>query len=444
MHDPYPIAPFRRPVAGAVELPGSKSLTNRALILAALAEGETILTGVLFSRDTEILLRALDQLGIRARVDPAAHTVTVQGGGGQWPVAEASIDVGNAGTAARFLTALLALHPEGRYALDGDPAMRERPMAALLDVLAAQGTHFAFGGEPGHFPFSLESGGLAGGSASIDARASSQFVSALLLAAPYARAPLHLATDRLRPAFVRITTEMMAAFGVGTTQREDGTLVVGGGAGYRSPGTFAIEPDVTAASYFLALPLVVGGSVHLPGLSAAPLQGDAAFAEVVTALGARLGRHPNGWEVSAEAGPRPGLERDFRHFSDTFLTLAAVAPLLEGPTVISGIEHTRAQETDRVAAMARELRKTGCTVEETEGSLRIVPDRVALLERARAGIEIETYEDHRIAMSFAILGCADLREDHRPWLSIRDPLCCRKTFPDFFARLAALHAASHV
>ncbi|MFW6354320.1 MAG: 3-phosphoshikimate 1-carboxyvinyltransferase [Verrucomicrobiota bacterium] len=442
MKDPFPILPFRGPARGAVALPGSKSLTNRALVLAALAEGTTTLEGVLFSRDTELMLAALERLGLALSADREARTITVQGRGGHWPVREASFDVGNAGTAARFLTALLALAPEGRYALDGDPAMRERPMAELLDALTAQGARFTFGKQPGHFPFCLESSGLAGGAVTIDAGASSQFVSALLLAAPCARADLVLRVEQLRPAFVRITTEMMSHFGARVGDSPEGMLTVGAGAGYRSPGTYAVEPDVTAASYFLALPLVTGGAVRLPGLTPNLLQGDAAFADVVAALGAEVKQSAHGWEVGAPGGtPLPGLERDFRHFSDTFLTLAALAPLAEGPTTIRGIGHTRHQETDRVAAMARELAKLGCTVTEREDSLHIVPDRAALVRAAETTVEIETYEDHRFAMSFAILGCADLRPDHGPWLRLRDPLCCRKTFPDFFTTLESLRGS---
>jgi 3-phosphoshikimate 1-carboxyvinyltransferase len=444
MRDPLPISPFRHAAQGAVELPGSKSLTNRALVLAALAAGRTTLTGVLFSRDTEILLRALREIGVEASEDRAARTVEVVGTGGVWPGGEASIAVGNAGTAARFLTALLALHPAGHYRLDGDQAMRQRPMGALLEALAEQGATFTFDGEKDCFPFSLHSCGLRGGRLAIDATASSQFVSALLLAAPYARHPLELEVAGLRPAFVRITLAMMEAFGVRVETVGESVLRVPAGQSPRSPGFYAIEPDVTAASYFLALPLVTGGVISLPGLHAHLLQGDAAFAGVVEALGARVAKLDGQWEVSAARGPHRGLERDFRHFSDTFLTLAAISPLFQGPTVIRGIEHTRRQETDRVAAMATELRETGCVVEETADALRITPDAEALRAAARRGVTIETYEDHRIAMSFAILGCADLLGDGRPWLSIRNPACCGKTFPDFFAKLAALHAASHV
>lgn len=444
MTDPLPILPFQCPVQGTVDLPGSKSLSNRALILAALAEGETELRGMLFSRDTEIMIAALRQLGLQIKANPEAQTVSIEGCGGQWPERTASLHIGNAGTAARFLTALLALHPGGTYALDGDAAMRQRPMAELLEVLIAQGTTIEFAGEPGYFPFTLHTHGLVGGSTRIDARASSQFVSALLMVAPYAKKPMELSISGLRPAFVRITTQMMKAFGISITGTLSDRLNIPAGTPLRAPGVFAIEPDVTAASYFLALPLVTGGEIHLPGLTPAILQGDAEFAEVIEALGARLEKKANEWIVSANPVDHGGLDRDFHHFSDTFLTLAALAPLMKSTTVIRGIEHTRRQETDRVTAMATELRKLGCTVEEGEDSLHITPDRSALRRAADAGVEIETYEDHRFAMSFGILGCANLRGDGQPWLRIIDPACCGKTFPDFFRHLSALHAASHL
>lgn len=441
--DPLPIIPFRAPAKGVVLLPGSKSLTNRALILAALAEGTTELTGVLFSRDTRIMLQALQTLGIDIRIEEEVKRVTVVGSGGRWTTHAADFHIGNAGTAARFLTSFLALHPAANYSLDGDPPMRKRPMAELLNVLQAQGAGLHFAGEAGCFPFTLSAHGLAGGPAAIDSSASSQFVSSLLLAAPYAKQALTLRVEGMRPSFVRITTEMMAQFGVKVAQNNDGTLGVPNGKAYQSPTRYAIEPDVTAASYFLALPIVTGGRLQLPGLTPDMLQGDVAFGGVIEKLGATIVKTSAGWDVSARTGEYKGLDADFETFSDTFLTLAALSPLLTSPTSIRGIAHTRKQETDRVAAMARELTKLGCEVVEEEDRLQITPHRARLLAVARAGVEIDTYEDHRFAMSFGILGCADLLGDQTPWLKIRDPLCCKKTFPDFFQTLQALHAASH-
>ena len=313
MTDPLPILPFNTAVNGSVELPGSKSLTNRALILAALAEGTTTLTGVLFSRDTRIMLKALGELGLQITVDETAKKVVVVGSGGKWSTHSADFNIGNAGTAARFLTSFLALHPWAKYRLDGDAPMRKRPMKELLDVLRAQGAEIIFGDEPGHFPFRLKTRGLSGGPAQIDSSASSQFVSSLLLASPYGKAPLQLAVEGMRPAFVKITTEMMAQFGVEVSQDSAGRLIVPTGTGYRSPGVYAIEPDVTAASYFLALPIVTGGQIQLPGLQPEMLQGDVAFAEVMQRLGATITKSAEQWTVRAASENRAGLNEKLRN-----------------------------------------------------------------------------------------------------------------------------------
>lgn len=441
--DPYPVPPFKQPAHGSVELPGSKSISNRALILGALAEGTTTLSGMLFSRDTELMLGALKTLGIKTEIDRETREVRVVGTGGRIPVGEADLNIGNAGTAARFLTAFLCLRRDGSYRLDGDLAMRERPMTALLGALEQLGARFTFHGKPGHFPFTVETNGLAGGRVEVDASASSQFISALLMVAPFADRPLELRAPGVRPAFVQLTVEMMRHFGGGVNVSTDEFAISSGN--YRCPGSaYAIEPDVSAASYFIALPFATGGTVFLPGLRPNMLQGDTAFTGIVEKLGARVARSDRGWEVEADVAPHPGLTANFATFSDTFLTLAAIAPLLTTPTRIEGIAHTRAQETDRIAAMATELKKLGCGVVEEAGSLEIHPDRGALRAAAAAGVEIDTYEDHRVAMSFGILGSSNLRGDGTPWLRIRDPLCCRKTFPDFFDKLAALRAASHV
>ena len=401
--DPLPIQPFTRPVRGAVVLPGSKSITNRALLLAALADGPVTLTNALFSRDTEIMAAALNQLGIQVETHAAARTMRVVGQGGKIPAATARLHVGNAGTAARFLTAFVCLRPGGEYHFDSDPAMYRRPIGALLDALAAQGAT----ANSRNFPFILKTAGLAGGTVEVDASESSQLLSALLLVASKARSPLtvKLKGSTVSHPFIAMTERMIRQFA-------------------DRPATYAIEADATAASYFQALPLVTGGTLDLPGLvpPAASLQGDAAFVDVLA-------------RVRARKDPSPQTE-DFHAISDTFLTLAALAPLLPGPTRITGIAHTRKQETDRVAGMARELRKLGQEVVETEDTLAITPRPLV------AGVEIETYHDHRFAMSFGILGCHNLHGDGRAWLSIRDPKCCGKTFPNFFEALAALRADS--
>ncbi|HQY04961.1 MAG TPA: 3-phosphoshikimate 1-carboxyvinyltransferase [Lacunisphaera sp.] len=397
--DKLPIAPFTRPVRGSVTLPGSKSITNRALILAALARGTTTLHGALFSRDTQIMVAALRALGFVVVTDENALTITIAGRAGEIPVREAKLEVGNAGTAARFLTAFVCLRPDGTYHFDGDEAMRRRPIGALLEAIESQGARAS----GRNFPFTLRTAGLRGGEVALDASESSQMLSALLLVAPHAKSPLtvKLKGEAGSKPFVAMTEAMVRQFAA-------------------APADYRIEGDASAASYFLALPVVTGGALTLPNYGG-PLQGDMQFREVIAAV----------------ARDRRGRDQNFREFSDTFLTLAAIAPLLAGPTKISGIAHTRKQETDRVAGMARELTKLGQQVIETEDSLEIHPRPLV------PGVEIETYHDHRFAMSFGILGCHDLLKNGRPWLTIKDPACCAKTFPAFFDLLAGLRAASH-
>jgi 3-phosphoshikimate 1-carboxyvinyltransferase len=416
-----PIVPFTRPARGRVDLPGSKSITNRALILAALSDRTVTLRGALFSRDTRIMIAALRALGFAVEFDEQALTITVVGQGGQIPAREARIDVGNAGTAARFLTAFVCLRPEGVYHFDGDEAMRRRPIGALLDALASQGAR----ADSWSFPFTLRTAGLPGGEVALDASESSQMLSALLMVAPHARTPLtvRLTSEAGSKPFVEMTEAMVKQF-------------------RPAPAVYEIEGDASAASYYLALPLVTGGHVEIHGLHAfKSLQGDVRFVDVLKKVGlATVGLdYPHLGEEAwvTHGAPRHAVSESFRQFSDTFLTLAAIAPLLDGPTRISGIAHTRKQETDRVAGAANELRRLGQHVIETEDALEVHPRPLV------SGVEIETYHDHRFAMSFGILGCHDLHGDGRPWLTIKDPACCAKTFPAFFDLLARLHAASH-
>jgi 3-phosphoshikimate 1-carboxyvinyltransferase len=408
-----PIIPFTKPVRGSVTLPGSKSITNRALILAALGTKTVTLHGALFSRDSRIMIAALQALGFKVEYDETALTIRVEGRGGQIPNREAKIDVGNAGTAARFLTAFVCLRPDGIYHFDGDEAMRQRPIGALLQALESQGAR----ADRRSFPFTLRTAGLPGGTVELDASESSQMLSALLMVAPQARSPL---TVKLTSAagskpFVTMTEAMVKQFAAG-------------------PTNYDIEGDASAGSYFVALPLVVNGTIGLLNYEGS-LQGDLRFSDVLVEVGL---------EPEAKGGrsmfrhlpgkPRKGVTQNFREFSDTFLTLAAIAPLLDGPTRISGIAHTRKQETDRVAGMARELTKLGQHVIETEDALEIHPRPL------KSGVTIETYHDHRFAMSFGILGCHDLHGNGQPWLTIDDPACCAKTFPEFFTVLERLRA----
>lgn len=442
-----PVVPFTRPVQGEVALPGSKSITNRALLLAALCDGPPVtLTGALFSEDTHLMAAALGRLGFEIQADPDRGTLRVRGLGGRIPATGADLFVGLAGTAARFLTALCAAAPQGNFRIDGVPQMRKRPMKPLIDALRLLGADIRCPGEEGFFPLEIAARGLAGGAVTLDASESSQLLSALLMVAPLARQEVRISLrGSVRESYVTMTARMMTAF---APRQEPRVRAEGGGSfivpaqarPYALAGDYAIEADASAASYFLALPLVTGGRLGLQGARDARqgLQGDTAFADVVRAIGGEIQAGPNGLAVSFRTGSRrAGLgERNFKAISDTFLTLAAIAPLLDGPTRITGIAHTRKQETDRVAGMARELTRLGQRVIETEDALEIHPQPL------RAGETIETYHDHRFAMSFGILGCHDLRGDGTPWLSIRDPACCAKTFPHFFELLESLRQKS--
>jgi 3-phosphoshikimate 1-carboxyvinyltransferase len=412
--DKLPIAPFSRPVGGSVILPGSKSITNRALILAALSSRAVTLSNALFSRDTRIMAGALRTLGFEVHTDESALTIMIVGRGGQIPVREATIDVGNAGTAARFLTAFVCLRHDGIYHFDGDEAMRRRPIGALLDALATQGAKASAQA----FPFTLRTAGLPGGNVNLDASESSQLLTALLLVAPHARTPLQvkLKGETVSRPFIAMSEQMLRQFSA-------------------APTNYAIEGDASAASYFATLAIVTRGTLRVEGLhlAADALQGDAEFCRLL----ARRDLLKITDRTLSGGTARRGLTVDFNAFSDTFLSLAAIAPLLDGPTKITGIAHTRKQETDRVAGMARELKKLGQHVIEMDDSLEIHPRPLT------PGVEIETYHDHRFAMSFGILGCHDLHGDGRSWLTIKDPACCSKTFPSFFDVLAQLHSESH-
>jgi len=441
--DLLPIRPFTRPARGEAPVPGSKSITNRALLLAALCDRPVTLTGALFSEDTRIMAEALVRLGIPVALDEATRSIRIEGRGGAIPGAAADIQVGNAGTAARFLTALCAAAPAGLFRIDGIPQMRTRPMKGLIEALRSLGADIRCTAREGFFPVEIRARGLRGGAVRIDAGESSQILSALLMVAPLAAADVTIElAGTVREPFVAITRAMMGHFGASVQTVPGGERISrrpyspGGAPG--APARYPIEPDATAASYFLALPLVTGGEISVPGLGAGVLQGDIAFVDVLRRAGLSVSEKP--FLVARNGGgARRGVEQDFSPFSDTFLTLAAISPLLSGPTRIIGIAHTRRQETDRVAGMARELRRLGQEVVEAEDSLEIHPR--PLLPTV-APTEIETYGDHRFAMSFGILGCLDLRGDGLPWLAIRNPACCAKTFPNFFDLLEKLRRES--
>lgn len=435
--------PFSRPLANAsVQLPGSKSISNRALLLAAISGSEVVLDGLLRSEDTELMLQCLADLGIPWE-EVSSTRIRVKGQGAQFPKKEAVLYVGTAGTVARLLIGVLGVQKEGCFRIDGSEVMRNRPMKGLTDLLGQVGCEFEFLGEPDSLPFVMRPHGFQAKELEVDASASSQVLSAVFMAAGLAghEVLVRLSSDTIRRPYVIMTYRMMQSFGGPEITWNDSftKFVIKPGHGYQlNQDVYAIESDASAASYFLALPVATGGCLDVFNFDAEGLQGDVAFAEVLQQIGFQVEKLGSGVRVSFTDKMVDELTHDFYPISDTFMTLAAMAPILPFPVRIEGIAHTRKQESDRVSATVNELRKLGQQVEEGDDFLHVIPDRDALVEVARKGISIETYKDHRIAMSFAVLGCCDILETGEPWMTIIDPACCEKTFPEFFDVLERL------
>ena len=417
------VEPLASPPDATVRVPGSKSLTNRALVAAALATGTSTLRDVLLADDTEAMLTALTDLGVGTVVDPAGPHVTVAGCAGAVPPGPATLDVRLSGTTARFLAPLLALG-RGRYVLDAAAPFRARPMGPVLDALADLGAEIEPLGEAGHLPAAVVAHGAAGGDLEIAGDASSQFLSGLLLAGPAMTEGLRvrLSTHLVSAPYVALTVEVMRAFGAEVRRPDERTFVVPAG-GYRAT-TFTVEPDASAATYFLAAAAITGGRVRVEGLTDRAVQGDAGFADVLAEMGAEVTRDARGTEVRG-TGRLRGIDVDLAEMSDTAQTLAAVAVFAEGPTRVRGIGFIRHKETDRIAAVVTELRRCGIEAHEEDDGFLVVPGR------PRPAV-IQTYDDHRMAMSFALLGLVE------PGIAIADPGCVAKTFPRYFEVLEAL------
>lgn len=426
------ISPVTRPIDGTVTVPGSKSITNRALALAALADCPTTLTGALFADDTARMMDCLRALGFTVEDDPALHTITVHGLGGRIPAERAELFVGNSGTTARFITPVTALG-HGEYIVDGVPRMRERPMGDLIRALCQLGVEIDSMGGNGCPPIRLRAKGLSGGVCMVRSDTSSQFLSGLLLAAPCAdgvQTRIEIEGPILSAPYITITTEMMRAFGAQVEVSADNRIYeVPGRQAYRAPGIYGVEPDASAATYFWAAAAITGGKVRIPGIGRRALQGDAAFVNVLEAMGCRVIRGDNFLEV-AGTGTLHGITVDMNAISDTVMTLAAVAPFADGPTRIENVAHIRHKETDRLSAVAAELARLGVRVEERPDGLTIYP--AARITPAT----IQTYDDHRMAMSFALVGL------RAAGVEIADPGCVAKTFPDYFERLDQLVSGS--
>jgi 3-phosphoshikimate 1-carboxyvinyltransferase len=440
------IVPFVRKCDASVRVPGSKSISNRALILASLCSGKVTLRGMLRSEDVDLMIAAFGQLGVSVETADEGTTVVIEGCGGEFPSKNGKILVGNAGTVARFLTALLSVQKDASYELDGSPAMRQRPMNELLAFLEKNGAECVFLNKDGCFPFQLSANGLSDKYQNVDATKSSQVLSAILMISPAICPKYSLSFDggTVSVPFVDMTLSMMRAFSTDCFSSSFASSRIEiESEGYRDDDfDFVVEPDATAASYFLTLPIVAGGRCGLEGIHEVMLQGDSAYVEILREIGVEICRTNQGIESTMTREPKGGTF-DFNDISDTFLSLAAISPLLSSPLTINGIAHTRKQETDRVAAMATELRKLGQGVEESEDQLHISPNLNKLMQLAANGVEIDTYKDHRFAMSFGILGCCDLLENGKSWLRINDPNCCAKTFPEFFDKLEYVRRISH-
>ena len=441
------IIPFVQKCTASVSVPGSKSISNRALILATLTKASVKLQGMLVSEDVELMRKALLSLGVKIDEGTDQNELIVHGCGGIFDVKEQDIFVGNAGTVARFLTALLATQRDGVYRLDGTAAMRKRPMLELIEALENLGCQFEFLEKKGCFPFVMQTRGLKSEPWNVDATKSSQVLSALLMIAPAInkKTTIQYAGGTVSEPFVDLTLKMIQIFSTQekcSAEKKDSEISISS-EGYRAKDfTYEIEPDATAASYFLTLPIVTNGNCRVLGISKIMDQGDAAYVEVLEEIGFRMVEDNTGI-TSTFVGGVEKVKFDFNAISDTFLTLAAITPILPKGVKIYGIAHTRKQETDRVKAMAIELRKLGQKVIETEDSLEIYPNLESLKQKASSGISIDTYHDHRFAMSFGILGCFDLFSNGHPWLTVNNPLCCAKTFPDFFERLKMARLESH-
>jgi 3-phosphoshikimate 1-carboxyvinyltransferase len=470
------------PLRASIRPPGSKSITNRALVCAALADGPSTLTGALASDDTRVMIEGLRQLGIAVAEGPAEAMIQVSGCGGRLGAASADLWVGNSGTTLRFLTALVALG-HGTFRLDGNQRMRERPVQDLLDALGQLGVEARSEQQTGCPPVVIRAAGLRGGRAEVAGSVSSQYLSGLLMAAPYAQEPVELAIrgELVSGPYVTMTLGVMAAFGVevrhlppvsgipGLTPGAHFVPPLTPGAHFVPPLTpgahfvppltpgahfvppltrgarfvppsvllipagcyrgcrYAIEPDASAASYFFAAAAIAGGSVTVEGLTRQSIQGDVAFCDCLQKMGCLVEEGTN--SITVTGRPLLGIQADMNAISDTVQTLAAVALFARGPTTITHVGHIRHKETDRLHALATELRKFGPEVEERADGLRIVP-------RPLHGAEVDTYDDHRMAMSLALVGLAVAG------VIIRDPNCTAKTYPGFFKDLEGLTAGS--
>lgn len=418
----YLVLPPSSHASGQVQLPGSKSISNRTLLLAALAEGTTDIRDLLKSDDTDRMLEALHLLGVKLE-QTGEHDYRIQGTGGHFPVLEADLFLGNAGTAFRPLTAALAFNG-GTYILRGVARMHERPIGDLVDSLRQVGANIDYLGEEGFPPLRIRPADIQTDQPiTIRGDVSSQFLTALLLALPMTgqSARIQLVSELISKPYIEITLKLMAQFGVKVEKQGWETFVLDG-IGYRSPAQVFVEGDASSASYFLAAGAIGSGPVRVQGVGASSIQGDIAFAEALEAMGVVIDKGDNWVESSNPRGlPLKAFDRDFNHIPDAAMTLAVAALFADGPCRLTNIGSWRVKETDRIAAMATELRKVGARVEEGEDWLRVTPPA-----QLNTNAEIDTYDDHRMAMCFSLVSLGGVP------IRINDPKCTAKTFPDYF------------
>ncbi len=433
------VGPFTR-AQGSVTLPGSKSISNRTLLLAALCVGETVVKNLLKSDDTDVMLAALDKLGVVVKREGADYRV--MGCGGKFLVQAADLFLGNAGTAFRPLTAALALQ-QGHYRLSGVPRMHERPIGDLVDALNALGGNVTCEANAGFPPLDIRAFKYN----SIDrvkvrGDVSSQFLTALLMSLPLLKREItvEVVGELISKPYIDITLNMMARFGVIVERREWREFVVSAEASYVSPSTIHVEGDASSASYFLAAGAIGGGPVRVHGVGKSSIQGDVKFAEALAKMGAQIEMGENWIEAKAPAdGVLHAIDADFNHIPDAAMTIAITALFAKGTATLRNIASWRVKETDRISAMACELRKFGAIVEEGADYLRITPSPAPPVPPTPTGARlptptanIDTYDDHRMAMCFSLAALGGVA------VTINDPKCVGKTFPEYFSVFSAI------
>ena len=423
------IQPIHGQVNATIQPPGSKSLTNRALLIAALADGQSVLAGALASDDTHVMIDSLSKLGFDVAHDINADEITITGAAGQIPKPNAELFVDNSGTTIRFLTAALGM-AGGEYRLDGIQRMRERPIGHLVNSLASAGATIEAESPQQCPPVQIKSDRLAGGLIKIRGDISSQYLSGLLMAAPLATqgVTIEIEGSLISKPYVQMTIEVMKSFGVVCQCDADmSRFEIAAGQTYTAQ-RYAIEPDASAASYFWATAAICGGRASVTGLNKDSLQGDVGFVDCLEQMGCQVNAEANSISVTGPA--KRGIDIDMSNVSDTVQTLAAVALFVEGKTTVRNVAHNRVKETDRIGNLAIELRKFGAQVEEFEDGLSITPPQQFTCA------DIETYNDHRMAMSLALPGLK------QPGVVIHNPSCVSKTYPNYFADLKKFVSAS--